>query len=132
MSDLGGKIKQLRIARNLTQTELADKLGVGRQYISKWESNERNINANQLMELAKVLGVTLDYFSDVSPDKTIFQLMVQLENLFADSGIPETDKDKAYQDVMKIYLNYKEMKSKSPKEAIPADKNTDSDIENNQ
>ena len=109
MSDIGSKLKQLRLARNFTQQEMAEQMGVSRVYYSQWESNDRRINAEQLMQFAKIMQVTLDYFSDNSPERTMFQLMAQLESVFADAGIPEADKDKAYQDIMKIYLKSKEM-----------------------
>lgn len=109
MSDIGSKLKQLRLARNYTQQEMAEQMGVSRVYYSQWESNDRRINAEQLMQFAKIMQVTLDYFSDHSPERTMFQLMAQLESVFADAGIPESDKDKAYQDIMKIYLKSKEM-----------------------
>lgn len=107
-SNIGDKMKKIRIARNLSQLEVAEAMGVSRQYVSRWESGERNINADQLMQYAKVMQVTLDYFSDNSPERTMFQVMAQLESVFADAGIPEADKDKAYQDIMKIYLKSKE------------------------
>lgn len=107
--DIGEKMKKIRIARNMTQNDIADAMGVSRQYISRWESGERNIKFEQLVEFAKVVGVTLDYFTDNSPERTLFQLMAQLESVFSSAAIPESDKDKAYQDIMKIYLRSKEM-----------------------
>ena len=37
--DLGERLYQLRKARNLSQGEVADALGVSRQSVSKWENN---------------------------------------------------------------------------------------------
>ena len=39
--DVGSSIKELRLARGLTQEELADTLYVSRQTISHWESGVR-------------------------------------------------------------------------------------------
>lgn len=114
MSDIGSKLKQVRLARNFTQQDIAEKMGVSRVYYSQWESNDRRINADQLLQFAKIVGVTLDYFNDNPPERTLFQLMAQLEGLFSDAQIPEVDKDKAYQDIMKIYLKSKEMTPKDP------------------
>ncbi len=36
--DIGGKIKALRLSHSLTQEQLAQKLGVSAQAVSKWES----------------------------------------------------------------------------------------------
>lgn len=107
--NIGEKIKQIRIARNLTQQEIADSMGVKRNTVSQWESGTRNVSADQLIQYAKIVGVTLDYFNDVSPERTLFQTMAQLDQLFMDASVPEADKDKAYQDIMKVYLKSKEI-----------------------
>jgi transcriptional regulator with XRE-family HTH domain len=109
MNDLGSKIKQIRVARGYTQDEIADLMNLQRTTISNWEKNVRIPSSDKLIEYARIVGVTLDYFSDHSPERTMFQLMAQLESVFADAGIPESDKDKAYQDIMKIYLKSKEI-----------------------
>lgn len=110
-SNIGEKMKQLRAARNFSQQEIADLMGVSRQYISRWESGERNINGDQLIQYAKIMGVTLDYFSDNSPERTMFQVMAQLDGVFSSAEIPDADKDKAYQDIMRVYLKFKEQKA---------------------
>jgi transcriptional regulator with XRE-family HTH domain len=120
MSNTGEKIKQIRIARGFTQQELADRIGVKRNTFSQWESGARNISVDQLKDLARAVGVTLDYFQDNPPERTLFQLMTQLEGVFTDAGIPEIDKDKAYQDIMKIYLKSKENSIKESHRTVPA------------
>lgn len=110
MSDLGSKMKQIRTARHYTQQEIADRMGVSRVYYSQWESNDRRVNAEQLIQFAKIVGVTLDFFSDNTEQHTLFQLLAQLENVFTSADIPDADKDKAYQDIMKLYLKSKEDK----------------------
>jgi len=107
--DIGSKIRDIRKIRGLTQQDIADKLGVKKNTISQWESGARNMSLEQTIQFAKVVGVTLDYFNDNSPERTLFQLMAQLESVFSSAAIPESDKDKAYQDIMKIYLRSKEM-----------------------
>ena len=54
------KIKELRIKNNLTQEELAEKLNVSRQTISKWELGETNPNINQAKEISKIFNVSLE------------------------------------------------------------------------
>ena len=108
-NNIGEKMKRIRVSRNLTQQDVAERMGVTKQCVSRWEVGNRKINSDQLVEFAKVVGVTLDYFNDNSPERTLFQLMTQLESVFSSAAIPESDKDKAYQDIMKIYLRSKEM-----------------------
>lgn len=128
-SNIGDKMKKLRTARNLSQQEVAELMGLSRQYISRWESGERNINVDQLIQYAKIMGVTLDYFSDNSPERTLFQLMAQLEGVFASAEIPEADKDKAYQDIMRVYLKSKEQIASRPQVPHPSLVAAENDIE---
>lgn len=113
MSDLGSKIKRVRIAKNLTQTELAEKLNVNRSAISYWESNTKTPTFDNIVELAKIVGVTLDYFNDNSPRQTMSQIQLQLESVFKNAGIPEADIDKAWQDMTKIYIQSKEARAQN-------------------
>lgn len=107
-TDTGEKMKKIRLARGLLQSDISNAMGVSRQLVSRWESGERNINADQLIEYSKVVGVTLDYFSDNIPQRSLFQLMAQLQLFFSDPDITDDEKEKAYQQVMKMYLKYKE------------------------
>lgn len=108
MGDVGSKLKNLRISRNVTQQELADALSVTRNLISHWESGIRNINTNQLIQIAKFFNVTLDYFNDKPEDQQLFETLIQLSNFFQSEGVPDEDKDKAYRDIMQLYLKSKE------------------------
>lgn len=58
---LGQKIKILRTKNNLTQKDLAEKVHVTFQTISKWENNENEPDITTLRELAKLFDCSLDY-----------------------------------------------------------------------
>ena len=58
---LGEKLRRLRIARQLSQEQLADKLQVSRQAISKWELGESMPDTENLILLSKFYGVSIDY-----------------------------------------------------------------------
>ena len=58
---LGQKIKKLRTEKGLTQKELADKVFVTFQTVSKWEKDENEPDVSTLRELAKLFGCTMDY-----------------------------------------------------------------------
>ena len=58
---LGEKLRRLRIARQLSQEQLADKLQVSRQAISKWELGESTPDTENLILLSKFYGVSIDY-----------------------------------------------------------------------
>ena len=57
---LGEKIKQFRVEHNLTQEELASKLFVTRNAVSKWENNNGYPCIDTLKDIAKLLNVTID------------------------------------------------------------------------
>ncbi len=57
---LGEKIYKLRNERNMTQEQLAEKLGVTRQSISKWEGNLVKPEIEKLKAMAKLFEVSLD------------------------------------------------------------------------
>ena len=58
--NLGEQILNYRKKINLSQEELANKIGVTRQTISKWELNETSPNLQQSVELAKIFNISLD------------------------------------------------------------------------
>lgn len=108
MGELGNKIKAIRTARNLTQQEVADRLGVSRVYYSQWESDNRRISADQLIQLAHTMQVTLDYFDDKAAERSMYEILLQISSFFENEKVPESEKDEIYQDIMRLYLNYKE------------------------
>ena len=55
----GNTIKQLREKRNLTQTQLADKIGVSSKTISKWETARGLPDITLLEPLAQALGISV-------------------------------------------------------------------------
>ncbi len=57
---LGEKIYKLRNERNMTQEQLAEKLGVTRQSISKWEGDLVKPEIEKLKAMAKLFEVSLD------------------------------------------------------------------------
>lgn len=59
---LGDKIYDLRMSNKLSQDELADKIKVSRQTISKWEANAYQPKANMLMRLCDAFNVDSTYF----------------------------------------------------------------------
>lgn len=58
---IGERIKKLREMNNLTQTDLATKLKITHQSISKWEREESVPDTLMVIELSKVFSVSTDY-----------------------------------------------------------------------
>lgn len=61
MNQLTQQIKKLRIGQNLSQDDLAEKLYISRQAVSKWENGEATPDIDKLVQLAEIFGVSLDY-----------------------------------------------------------------------
>lgn len=57
---IGPNIKKLRLQHGLTQKNLADKLFVSAQAVSRWENDEVEPSISTILELAKIFGVTAD------------------------------------------------------------------------
>ena len=55
----GATIKQLREQRNLTQAELAEKIGVSSKTVSKWETAKGLPDISLLQPLAQALGISV-------------------------------------------------------------------------
>ena len=62
--EIGKKIIELRKKNGLSQEELAEKVGVSRQTISKWELGETSPDLKQGKGLSKIFNVSLDELVD--------------------------------------------------------------------
>ena len=58
---LAEKIVGLRKSRGMSQEELAEKLGVSRQAISRWEQGTAMPDASNILQLSRLFGTTADY-----------------------------------------------------------------------
>lgn len=58
---LGEKIQKHRKEKSMSQEELAALLGVSRQAVSKWELNDTIPDTENVIQLGKILEVSLDY-----------------------------------------------------------------------
>ena len=102
-NELGKKIKILRKVRGLTQTQLAEKLNVGRATVSNYEIGRRSPHLKELERIASALGVGLDYFGITQSDTT--DLIARARLLFNDDTISPKEKENTYKEIMKIYLD---------------------------
>lgn len=58
---LGEKILNMRKARSWSQEELAELIGVTRQAVSRWESDSAKPDADKIIALCDLFGVSADY-----------------------------------------------------------------------
>ena len=81
---LSDKIIGLRKSNGMSQEDLAEKLDVSRQAISRWESGTAMPDANNILQLSKLFGVTTDYLlnDDYQSDNDLPKVKeVQNDNL---------------------------------------------------
>lgn len=83
MQTIGEKIKALRLGAGLNQTQLATKLGISNQAVSKWETNVALPELSLLPELATIFGVSIDDLFDYTKDKMYEKIASQLESGYA-------------------------------------------------
>ena len=55
------RIRLLRQARNMSQVELAKRLGVTKQSVSNWENDNIQPSIDMLVKLAAIFSVSTDY-----------------------------------------------------------------------
>lgn len=84
----GEKIKTKRRELNLSQEDLANKLFVTRQAISKWENDKATPTMTNLRELSEVFGVDMAYFIGQANDEK------KLDNKEEKDEVEEQKEDK--------------------------------------
>lgn len=62
---MGARLAQARRGQNLTQEQLAEKLGVTRQAVSRWESDTAYPETDKIVRMASLFGVSCDYLLGV-------------------------------------------------------------------
>src|ERR1051325_10414016 len=66
--ELGARLAELRKAQGLTQTQLAELLGISQQLVAAHESGERRIPVDLLAEPARLLGVSVEQILGLKPE----------------------------------------------------------------
>ena len=61
--NIGERITQLRKEKDISQAELAKRLEVSRQAVSKWEQGISSPDTNKLIQLAKILDTEVEYLA---------------------------------------------------------------------
>tara|TARA_Y100000813_G_scaffold64047_1_gene45062 strand:+ start:217 stop:675 length:459 start_codon:yes stop_codon:yes gene_type:complete len=64
---VGGRVREQRKLKGMSQGELGDSLGLTFQQIQKYERGANRIGASRLFQLSQILGVPVAYFFDAMP-----------------------------------------------------------------
>ena len=63
---IGDKIKELRLERNLSQSNLAKLIGVSQKAIDYWERNVNEPKSTYIISLVRVFEISFDeFFSEI-------------------------------------------------------------------
>lgn len=99
---LADKIIHLRKRYNMTQEDLAEKLNVSRQSVSKWEGNQATPDLNKVLKLSKLFGVTTDYLLNDDDESLETE-----EEVAAEPELPKADYVSVSLNTAKEYLEEK-------------------------
>lgn len=91
--DFGDRLKQFRIKEGLSQEQLADKIGVSRQAITKWETKKGMPDIENMVILAEIFKLTLDEL--VLQESKVLQER-EAEVLYESETIYDIDCDKHF------------------------------------
>ena len=99
--NIGNKIKQLRIKAGLTQEQLATRLSISAQSVSKWETSVTMPDISLLPLLSSELGVSIDEIFDLSVDQKLQRIekRLDIEEEFTN------DVFKEYENFLKVQLD---------------------------
>ena len=70
MEYFGDKLRVLRVEKNLTQKELAVRMGIARSSVSAYEKNQKYPSIDVLVKICQVFGVSADYLLGFSDDQS--------------------------------------------------------------
>ena len=71
MVNMGNKLKALRIEKNLTQKQIADRIGLAISAVSSYESGTRYPSYDVLVKLARIFHVSTDYLLGMTNTRNI-------------------------------------------------------------
>jgi transcriptional regulator with XRE-family HTH domain len=68
---IGGNIRKVREMREISQTELARRLGINRDLMLKYETGDRGVSPEALAKIVNELGISIDDLFEISPEITV-------------------------------------------------------------
>ena len=102
---LADKIIENRKKNGWSQEDLAEKLGVSRQSVSKWESAQAIPDMKKILQLSEVFGVSTDYLI-----RDEIEEVPALEQAPVDNGLEETVRSVSMEEAVS-FLKYNETAS---------------------
>ncbi len=107
--ELGKKIRQLRFKAGLTQEQLADRLGIAPQSVSKWENAVAMPDITTLPLLAEIFGISIDDLFDLTTEQRLNRIENRMD---AEDELP-ADVFREYEDFLKAQLANEEYQKRA-------------------
>ena len=85
------RLKQLRKSQKMTQTELADLIGVTKRTYIYWEQGERQIKPEKAKVLADCFGVSIPYLLGYDTDNTFSDLITKINHWADERNLKQAD-----------------------------------------
>lgn len=95
---LGEKLKEARKQASLSQEQLAEKLGVSRSAVAKWETDNGIPDVGNLKVIAQLLDVSIDYLLDDSEGMEVLVLREPYDLSAYGKGSKFTKKNRVVRD----------------------------------
>ena len=68
---MGKKLKSLRLEKNLTQKQIADRIGLAISAVSSYESGSRYPSYDVLVKLSRIFHVSTDYLLGITDTRNV-------------------------------------------------------------
>lgn len=107
--ELGKKIRQLRFRAGLTQEQLAERLGIGPQSVSKWENAAAMPDISALPLLAEIFGVSIDELFDLSAEQRLNRIESRID---LEEELPQ-DVFREYEDFLRSQMGEESRKKRA-------------------
>lgn len=131
--NFGEKLKGLREAKEFSQQQISDELGITKRSYAYYEANQRYPQQDMLVKIARLFGVSTDFlltdedaFLQEATDKYGYkakarakQLVAEANGLFAGGELSDDDREAFFKAMTEIYFESKERAKKyTPKKYI--------------
>ena len=87
------RLKELRKQANLTQVELAKRLGIGQSSYADWERGKKKPTQENLVKISQVFGVSIDYLVGNSEENLGELDNIELLFRMNSKGLTEEEKE---------------------------------------
>ena len=122
--EIANKLVSLRKQLGLSQEGLAEKIGVSRQAVSKWERSESSPDTDNLIALSRIYGVSIDEMLDYDVNSDVVEKATSNSESFSysdldDTGIYNDDSKKEDEDIDKDTYSAKSEVNKKNLRSFP-------------